>query len=167
MRAEALKMFVETVDPLSWCPGLDNAAHSLASVYHSMPKDAPGAIPWYVRLLENPKSPFALAGAIDLFGHDCIHAVLGRGLLPQDEAFVIGFTMGRAGACPRWHASLFRWCAEHLYAKPYRFSPPGARHRAELAARAVRTGSRALAPHRRNVIFPRPSANPARASRPS
>jgi hypothetical protein len=44
-------------------------------------------------------------------------------LLAQDEAFVIGFTMGRAASCPRWQASLFRWCAEHLYGKVYRFSP--------------------------------------------
>jgi hypothetical protein len=85
--------------PRDWDPGLDNDGLTLCSVYDGMPKDGADAVPWYVRLLENPRSPVALPGAIDLFGHDCLHIVLGRGLLAQDEAFVIGYTMGSAPRC--------------------------------------------------------------------
>jgi hypothetical protein len=105
-----------------WNPGLANGGCSLRSVYSSLPGIGAADIPWYVRLLENPRSPLALAGAIDLFGHDCIHALLGRGLLPQDEAFVLGFTMGSTDRCPDWQARCYRWCAEHLYRGAYRFA---------------------------------------------
>jgi hypothetical protein len=88
-----------------------------------MPGDLASAIPWYVQLLEHPSSPVALAGAVDLHGHDCVHILLGRGLLQQDEAFVLGFTMGRSGCCPNWQAALFRWCARYLYRGAYRFDP--------------------------------------------
>jgi hypothetical protein len=110
-------------NPLDWNPGLNNAYLSLASIYQSLPGDPASTIPWYVRLLEHPSSPLALAGAVDLAGHDCIHILLGRGLLQQDEAFVLGFTMGRSGCCPAWQAALFRWCARHVYRGPYRFGP--------------------------------------------
>src|SRR5262245_53610248 len=110
-----------TLEQSRWNPGLDDPERSLASIYQSMPGNLVGAIPWLVKLLENPKSPLAFPGAIDLFGHDCIHILLGRGLLPQDEAFVIGFTMG-SSRCPRWQAAMFRWCAEQLYQGTFRFS---------------------------------------------
>ena len=63
----------------NWNPGLKNDAVRLGDVYDGMPKDPASAVPWYVRMLENPASPLALPGAIDLFGHDCLHALLGRG----------------------------------------------------------------------------------------
>jgi hypothetical protein len=107
---------------LLWNPGLDNSDQSLFEVYRGMPRGLSSAVPWYVRLLENPRSPFALPGAVDLFEHDCIHIVLGRGLLPQDEAFVLGFTMGASQECRRWHRDLFRLCARTLYRNPFRFS---------------------------------------------
>jgi hypothetical protein len=90
-------MTTALANPLAWNPGLDNAYRSLGSIYQSMPGDVASAIPWYVRLLEHPSSPLALGGAVDLRGHDCVHILLGRGLLQQDEAFVLGFTMGRSG----------------------------------------------------------------------
>jgi hypothetical protein len=105
-----------------WCPGLDNGERTLRDVLASMPTDPPGAIPWYVKLLENPASPVALPGAIDLFGHDCIHVLLGRGLQPADEAFVIGFTMGSSGQLSAWQEQLFRWCSAHLYRGRFRFA---------------------------------------------
>jgi hypothetical protein len=40
-----------------------------------------------------------------LEGHDCMHVILGRGLLNQDEAFVIGFTMGSARKITEQHAT--------------------------------------------------------------
>lgn len=122
-----------------WNPGLQNDAVSLGDVYDSMPKDPASAVPWYVRMLENPASPVALPGAIDLFGHDCLHALLGRGLMSQDEAFVIGFTMGANPACTRSQANLFVWCARHLYRAPFRFDAvdSGVYHLAFAAARAM------------------------------
>jgi len=103
-----------------WNPGLDNDDLRLEDIYSTMPGDAASTVPWYVRLVENPRSPVALPGAIDLFGHDCIHILLGRGLLAQDEAFVIGFTMGAAQASPL-HQAVYRFVARHLYRGAYRF----------------------------------------------
>lgn len=107
----------------TWCPGLDNGRRTLAEIFTTLPGDPASSVPWYVRLVENPKSPVALPGAIDLFGHDCLHIVLGRGLLPQDEAFVLGFTMGASGSLSRAQQALFRLIARHLYRGEYRFTP--------------------------------------------
>jgi hypothetical protein len=104
-----------------WTPGLDEMT-TLRAVYESMPGDDASTIPWYVRLLENPASPVAFPGAIDLFGHDCVHIALGRGMLPQDEAFVIGYTMGASGKLSSWRRKAFAQCARYLYGSIYRFS---------------------------------------------
>jgi hypothetical protein len=106
----------------AYAPGLDNDGRTLADVYDEMPKGPPSAIPLVVKLFENPKSPWALPGAVDLFGHDCIHLVLGRGLLQQDEAFVIGFTMGASGRCQPAHARLLALWARSAYPAAFRFS---------------------------------------------
>jgi len=106
----------------SWTPWSYDSCLTLGQLYRELPGDTALATPWYVKLLENPKSPVALAGAVDLFTHDCIHLVLGRGLLAQDEAFVLGFTMGTDRASPWWHPHLLGFCARHLYRGVYRFS---------------------------------------------
>lgn len=111
-----------TAAQLAWQPRLDEQTLRLCDVYHSMPRNSADSVPWLVKALENPASPIALPGAVDLFSHDCIHALLGRGLLPQDEAFVLGFTMGTAPRLRPWEVELFRFCAERLYQAPYRFS---------------------------------------------
>ena len=105
----------------TWTPGLDDG-DTLGDVYDGMPGDPDLAIPWYVRLLENPSSRVALPGAIDLFGHDCIHITLGRGMLPQDEAFVLGVTMGTSGDLTDWQYRLYTYASRRLYRGPYRFS---------------------------------------------
>ncbi|WP_411123109.1 hypothetical protein [Streptomyces sp. x-19] len=111
-----------TRGPLAaWNPGLDDTV-TLRTAYDAMPGDDSAAIPWYVRLLENPASPVALPGAIDLLGHDCIHILLGRGTLPPDEAFVIGVTMGASGELGAWQEKLFTLGARHLYRGGFRFS---------------------------------------------
>ena len=72
-------------------------------------------------LIENPKSPFSLTGAIDLYNHDIIHILLGRGMDVKDEALVIGFTMGNSeytNSLVKW---LFLLCARMLYPSGYRF----------------------------------------------
>jgi len=105
-----------------WNPGLDNDQQTLAEVLGSMPAAQPEAIPWLVRLLENPASPVAFPGAISLARHDAIHALLGRGLSNQDEAFVIGFTMGAAKIIKDWQFRVFRFVSSRCYPKSYRFA---------------------------------------------
>jgi hypothetical protein len=106
-----------------WVPGFDNDDESLGEVYDSLPGAEPDEIDQMVRLLENPASPYALPGAASLRAHDCIHILLGRGLLNQDEAFVIGYTMATAkeDVDPE-KVQLFRLAAQHLYKPPYQMS---------------------------------------------
>ncbi|ABD12051.1 hypothetical protein ThrDRAFT_04269 [Frankia casuarinae] len=106
----------------SWTPPLDNSV-TLRAAYERMPGYEADAIPRYVRLLENPASPIALAGAVDLFGHDCIHILLGRGMRPRDEAFVIGVTMGASGELRSWQYHAYLFCSRYLFRGPYRFGP--------------------------------------------
>ena len=81
----------------------------------------PSTIHWFVWLLENPKSPISLTGAIDLYNHDIIHILLDRGMLNRDEAMVIGFTMGNSETTSSWVRWLFEFCARYLYPEGYRF----------------------------------------------
>lgn len=94
---------------------LESARHIAAE-----PRD----IPLIVRLCENPKYEipgFGFDGAVSLEDHDCIHALLGRGLLAKDEAFVIGFTMGSTNRVSTTQETLYSWASRYLYPKPYRF----------------------------------------------
>jgi len=114
---------IDTDNWRDWNPGLDNDELTLRTVYDKLPGAGPDEIDQMVRLLENPASPYALPGAVRLRHHDCIHILLGRGLLNQDEAFVIGYTMGTA----REHINdeqvqLFRLAAKLLYKPPYRMT---------------------------------------------
>ena len=77
-----------------WHPGIANDGLTLRQVYRTLPGSTAAEIDPLVRLFENPASPLAFRGAITLERHDCVHVLLGRGLLGQDEAFVLGFTMG-------------------------------------------------------------------------
>jgi hypothetical protein len=82
---------------------------------------APEDIPLMVRLAENPRFNL-FHGAVDLKTHDYIHAVLGRGLLAKDEAFVIGYTMGSTNRLSATEEKLFTVVAERLYPGIFRFS---------------------------------------------
>ena len=107
----------------NWNPGLDNDDLTLAQVRETLPGADPKDISLLVRLLENPKSPLALTGAASLERHDCIHIILGRGLLPQDEGFVIGFTMGSAkGDLSKLETFIFKKVARFLYPTNYRLT---------------------------------------------
>lgn len=96
---------------------IDSASHLMASQED---------IPLVVKLIENPKFDLPLVdlfnGATDLQTHDCIHAVLGRGLLPKDEAFVIGFTMGSTNRVSSTEEKLYTLAAKYLYPGPYKFN---------------------------------------------
>ena len=79
-------------------------------------------ISWLVWLIENPKSPFHLHGASTLHDHDHIHVLLGRGQANDDEAFVIGSTMGNDDRTKSWEEKLFKFISRWLYPKSERFT---------------------------------------------
>jgi hypothetical protein len=97
---------------------LDN--WTLESAQASLHGDPPSSIPWIVWLLENPRSPIALPGAIDLYGHDCMHLLLKQGFSPAQEAYVVGFTMGNSSHLNPLHLLIFCFVARYLYPDPYR-----------------------------------------------
>ena len=81
-------------------------------------------VPLIIKLTENPNyiTSKLFTGAVNLFSHDCIHVLLGRGLLPKDEAFVIGYTMGSGKKMKRWRRNLFLWVTKYLYPEGYEFT---------------------------------------------
>lgn len=85
----------------------------------------PEKIPLMVKLVENPKYRIPgvtlFHGAVELKQHDCIHILLGRGLLSKDEAFVIGFTMGSTNQISTAEETIFCKIAKHLYPTIYQF----------------------------------------------
>jgi hypothetical protein len=82
-------------------------------------------VPLLVQLVENPRFDLPgieiFSGATDLRKHDYLHIVLGRGLLPKDEAFVLGFTMGSTNRVGEVEETLFTLIARYAYPKTYRF----------------------------------------------
>jgi hypothetical protein len=100
----------------------DHPGQTLGDALRTLGGDPPCSMPLVVKLLENPASPIALPGNIDLYRHDCLHLLLNRGFSLDDEAFVIGFTMGNDKQTNRLHLALFKLCSWLLYPKPYRFS---------------------------------------------
>jgi hypothetical protein len=82
-------------------------------------------IPLMIQLVENPRFDLPgvdlFHGAVDLHTHDCIHILLGRGLLPKDEAFVIGFTMGSTNKVSTLEENLYGFISRHLYPKLFQF----------------------------------------------
>ena len=79
-------------------------------------------ISWLVWIMENPKSPFHLHGAATLHDHDHIHVLLRCGQANDDEAFVIGFTMGNDDRTKNWEVKLFKFVSSKLYPKKERFT---------------------------------------------
>ncbi|MBN3961843.1 hypothetical protein [Nostoc sp. NMS8] len=92
-------------------------AHSIVFRLYDEPK-----MPFVIWLLENPNSLLALPGKINLRHHDYIHILLGRGISPQDEAFVIGFTMGNDLKTNQLHLFIYKLFAKFIYPDPYKFS---------------------------------------------
>jgi hypothetical protein len=99
---------------------LDN--WTLEAAYQSLQGDPPGKIPFMVWLLENPASPVAMPGNIDLIGHDQIHLLLQQGFTPAHEAYVVGFTMGNDDRTSWLHLLIFRIAALFLYPPKYRLT---------------------------------------------
>ncbi|MEL6688886.1 MAG: hypothetical protein AAFP28_01095 [Pseudomonadota bacterium] len=104
-----------------WNPGLDTDDMTLREVLATMPAANADDVPEIIQKYENPKSPDALPGSIELDRHDCIHVLLGRGLHVQDEAFVIGATMGAASDITEEHIDFFIRVSTQEYPKHWRF----------------------------------------------
>jgi hypothetical protein len=110
-----------------WHVPLSQAGVALGTAYASL--EAVGMrqrdVPLIVQLVENPRYDLPgieiFSGATHLREHDCLHIVLGRGLLPKDEAFVLGFTMGSSNRVGEVEERLFTLIARYLYPKNYRF----------------------------------------------
>lgn len=106
-----------------WSPGLDTDDLTISEVLATMPAAEAEEVPEIIRKYENPESPDALPGAIALNRHDCIHVLLGRGLHVQDEAFVIGATMGAASEISGEVVDFFIEVSTTQYPKHWRFQP--------------------------------------------
>lgn len=108
--------------PLSHGGTTLRAAHKSMSAIALKQRD----VPLLVQLVENPRFDLPgveiFSGATKLRTHDYLHILLGRGLLPKDEAFVIGFTMGSTNRVGAVEESLYTLIARYLYPKHYRFS---------------------------------------------
>tara|TARA_R100000458_G_C8270659_1_gene245414 strand:+ start:467 stop:1072 length:606 start_codon:yes stop_codon:yes gene_type:complete len=119
LKAKADKMALE------WTPSFKSERRKLSSLLNEMEpfKLHQDEVPLIIKLVENPKYKTSklFGGAVDLFTHDCIHVLLGRGLLPKDEAFVIGYTMGSGKNMKRWRRNLFMFFSKYFYPKEYRF----------------------------------------------
>jgi len=109
------------VEWANWNPGLDNDHRTLGDVYGTLPTYEFNSYPLIVLVFENPRSPVALKGRCSLLRHDLIHVLIGRGLFVQDEAFVIGYTMGTSKTIGGAEKELFKFAAHRLYPKKYRF----------------------------------------------
>ncbi len=81
-----------------------------------------GQIPEIIRWTEGKDSRLVrefFYGGVDLKAHDCIHLLLGRGLLTKDEAFVIGFTMGSTNRLETLNKEIFAYIAGNYYPNAY------------------------------------------------
>jgi len=111
----------------AWHVPLSRSETTLADAYRSLQSVGMEQrdIPLIVQLAENPRFDLPgveiFSGAADLRKHDLLHILLGRGLLPKDEAFVLGFTMGSTNRVGALEETLFTLIARYLYPKTYRF----------------------------------------------
>lgn len=96
---------------------------TLHEAYLAFCGDPQHSIPLSVWLLENPDSPLSFPGQIYLREHDYLHILLNRGVSPEDEAFVVGFTMGNDPDTTEQHIFTFKFAARLLYPKLYKFTP--------------------------------------------
>ncbi len=101
-----------------WYPGLETDHLSVGCVLDSMPGLSSDEVPAIIKAFESPDSPLKLPGACTLEQHDVFHVLLGRGLVDQDEAFVLGFT---AVADPEFtDEDIERYkCAFSIYPEPF------------------------------------------------
>jgi hypothetical protein len=113
----------------TWSVPLSRTGLTLAEAYAGLGRLAlrQQQVPFLVQLIENPRFDLPgvdlFHGATDLKTHDYLHILLGRGLLPKDEAFVLGFTMGSTNRVSETEERLYAFFTRYLYPKAYRFTP--------------------------------------------
>jgi hypothetical protein len=95
---------------------------TLKNIYQTLNGDKQEDIPFIVWLLENPKSFCKFPRPIDLCRHDYLHILLDRGFSLEDEAFLVGFTMGNDLKTNSLHCLIFKIIPKYLYPKHYRFT---------------------------------------------
>ena len=100
---------------------LDN--WTLAAACEELKGDPATDIPFLMWLLENPDSPFALPGNIGLYNHDCMHLILKQGFSSENEAYVVGFSMGNDVRTNWLHQWAIKISSVWLYPKKYRWHP--------------------------------------------
>lgn len=116
-----------TISYRDWTISLQDGDRTLRSALDTLDQVAAtqGDIPFIVQFMENPRYGFPwfrfFHGFCDLTAHDAIHCVLARGLLPKDEAFVIGYTMGSSKKINSFNAWVFTFIAKYFYPPNYRF----------------------------------------------
>lgn len=110
-----------------WFVSIDHTEVTVQQVSDSLKRinNTSYETPTIVKIVENPAYDFPgidfFSGAVDIMQHDCIHALLGRGLLAIDEAFVIGFTMGSSNRVGSVEQTVYGLIAKFLYPKAYQF----------------------------------------------
>lgn len=105
-----------------WNPANYLTTHTLGQMLDVMPPSPIQEMPKIISLLENPSSPIYLPGPAKIDVHDILHCLVLRGLRAQDEAFVIGFTMGASQDANAADRIAFKNLAGALYPKPFHFS---------------------------------------------
>lgn len=111
-----------------WFIPLSESSRTLGEAYTDMQSIGyrQEAIPLIIQLVENPKYALAglniFSGQTDLQTHDYIHLILGRGVMPKDEAFVLGFTMGSTNRMTAIEENLYGLFSRFLYPRDYRFN---------------------------------------------
>jgi hypothetical protein len=93
---------------------------TLKEAYAQLEKDEASAMPFLIWLLENPDSPISFPGQIYLRDHDYVHILLGRKQSAEDEAYVLGFTMGSDTQTNWIYLAIFKFFAKYLYPQKYR-----------------------------------------------
>ncbi|ABC32088.1 hypothetical protein HCH_05420 [Hahella chejuensis KCTC 2396] len=111
-----------------WHIKLDDDQMTVAEAFASIQSIAlkQEDIPLIIQLVENPKFDIPginlFNGATGLKAHDYIHVLLGRGVAPKDEAFVLGFTMGSTNRVTTTEERLYSFFAKYLYPKVYQMN---------------------------------------------
>jgi len=123
----AISVSSQEISAEDWVVPLSCKRKTLAEAYGEMGRFGMGQedVPWIVQMVENPKWDLpgidVFHGAATLETYDYIHILLGRGMLPRDEAFVIGFTMGSTNRVTSTEERLYTLFARYLYPKAFQF----------------------------------------------
>jgi hypothetical protein len=94
---------------------------TLAAACEELKGDPATDIPWLMWVLENPDSPFALPGNIGLYNHDCMHLILKQGFSSENEAYVVGFSMGNDSRSNVIYEWVIKVASVWLYPQKYRW----------------------------------------------